>query len=27
LLSTVISAVDLRETSASDIGVSGGEDT
>jgi hypothetical protein len=26
-LSTVISAVDLRETSASDIGVSGGEDT
>jgi len=27
LRSTVISAVDLRETSASDIGVSGGEDT
>jgi hypothetical protein len=27
LLSIVVSAVDLRETSAKDIGVSGGEDT
>jgi hypothetical protein len=26
-LSTVVSAVDLRETSAKDIGVSGGEET